>query len=75
MKEGDLIRVVKLPDAVQDSEEFKTRSTLERCVGRVFAIMGFQEGLIQIDVGELSGRHACMESIWIEPECVEPANE
>ena len=75
MKEGDLIRVVKVPDGVQDSEEFKTRSTLERCVGRVFPIMGFQEGFIQIDVGELSGRPPCMESIWIEPDCVEPANE
>ncbi len=75
MKEGDLIRVVKVPDDVQDSEEFKTRSTLERCVGRIFPIMGFQEGFIQIDVGELSGRHACMESIWIEPNCVEPVEQ
>ena len=41
MKEGDLIRVVKLPDAGQDSEEFKTRSTLERCVAG-FRIMGFR---------------------------------
>lgn len=63
MKEGDLIRIIKVPDSVQDSDEFKTRSTLERCIGRVFPIMGFQEGCIQIDVGGLSGRHACMESI------------
>ena len=75
MKEGDLIRIIKVPASVQDSEAFKTRSTLEKCVDRVFPIIGFQEGLIQIDVGELSGRRACMESIWIEPDCVEPVNE
>jgi hypothetical protein len=71
MKEGDLIRVTKVPDGVQDSEGFKTRSTLERCVGRVFPIMGFHEGFVQIDVGEVVGRPSYMESIWLEPDCVE----
>jgi hypothetical protein len=75
MKEGYLIRVVKIPESVRDSEEFKTRSTLERCVGRVFPIMGFQAGFIQIDVGELSDRPSYMESIWIEPDCVEQVEE
>jgi hypothetical protein len=51
MKEGDLTRVIKVPESVRDSEELKTRSILERCAGRVFPIIGFQEGLIQIDVG------------------------
>ena len=74
MKEGDLIRVTKVPDGVQDSEGFKTRSTLERCVGRVFPIMGFHEGFVQIDVGEVVGRPSYMESIWIEPGCVELVN-
>ncbi len=64
MKEGDLTRVIKVPDSVRESEELKTHSTLEHCVGRVFPIIGFQEGLIQIDVGELSVRHACRESIF-----------
>jgi hypothetical protein len=72
MKEGDWIRVVKVPDCVQDSEDFKTRSTLERCIGREFPIMGFREGFIQIDVGEVVGKPSYMESIWIEPDCVEP---
>jgi len=72
MREGDLIRVIRVPDRVEDTAEFKTRSTLGRCLGRVFPIMGFNEyGMIQIDVGEVVGRHSYMESIWIEPECVE----
>jgi hypothetical protein len=72
MKEGDLVRVVRVPAAVADSEQFKTRSILERCVGRSFPVMGFNmEGMIQIDVGELVGKPSYMQSIWIEPDCVE----
>ena len=75
MKKGDLIRVVKVPNSVEDSEGFKTRSTLEGCVGRVFPVMGFNAGLIQIDVGEVVGRPSYMESIWIESDCVHPLDE
>ena len=76
MKEGDLIRVIRVPEGVRDSDEFKTRSTLEHCIGRVFPIMGFNEyGMIQIDVGEIVGKPSYMESIWIEPECMEPVEE
>ena len=71
MKEGDLIRIIRVPDGLKDSEEFKTLSTLNLCLGRVFPIVGFnQYGMIQIDVGELLGKPSYMESIWIEPECV-----
>ena len=43
MKEGDLVRVIRVPAMAQDSERFKTRSTLEQCVGRIFPIMGFND--------------------------------
>jgi hypothetical protein len=75
MKPGDLIRVIRIPEGVQDSEEFNTRSTLQQCVGRVFPIMGFNEGFVQIDVGKVVGRPYHMESIWIEPDCVELVRE
>jgi hypothetical protein len=72
MKEGDIIRVVRVPEAVEDSEHFQTRSILERCVGLTFPVMGFNiEGMIQIDVGELAGEPPYMQSIWIELDCVE----
>jgi hypothetical protein len=71
-KAGDQIRVVRIPASVQDSGELKTRSILERCVGREFAIIGFNEyGMIQIDVGDVVGKPSYMESIWIELDCVE----
>jgi len=76
MKEGDLVRVIRVPDIVQDSHGFERRSTLEHCLGRVFPIKGFNEyGMIQIDVGDVGGRPFNMESIWIELECVEFVND
>lgn len=72
MKEGDLIRVVRVPQGVEDTEHFQTRSMLERCVGLVFPVMGFNNvGMIQIDVGALVGKPSYMQSIWIELDCVE----
>ena len=75
MKVGDPIRVLRVPASVQDTDSFKTRSILERCIGRIFPIMSFNEhGMIQIDIGELVGKPPYMESVWIEPECVEPVD-
>jgi hypothetical protein len=75
MGQGDLIRVIKVPDSVKDSEEFKTRTILELCLGRVFTVMGFHRGFIQIDVGEVIGKASYLESIWIEPDCVEAVKQ
>jgi hypothetical protein len=73
-KPGDLIRIIRVPEVAQDTDGLKTRSTLERCIGHIFPIMGFNnEGMIQIDVGEVLGKASYLESIWIEPDCVEPA--
>ena len=72
MKTGDLIRVLRVRDSVTDSPEFATRSTLQHCVGRVFPIMGFNAlGMIELHVGGVAGKPSYMESIWIEPGCVE----
>ena len=72
MKTGDMIRVLRVPDSVTDSPEFATRSTLQQCVGRVFPIMGLNElGMLELHVGAVVGKRSYMESIWIEPECVE----
>ena len=73
MEIGDLIRVLRVPDSVNDSTGFATRSTLERCVGRVFPIVSFNDlRMIELEIGELLGKPSYMESIWIEPDCVEP---
>lgn len=72
MRTGDMVRIMRVPEDVRDSAEFRTRSILEKCVGRAFPVMGFNaEGMIQIDVGEVVGKPAHMESIWIETDCLE----
>jgi prephenate dehydrogenase len=76
IKQGDLVRVLRVPESVADSGRFETGSTLQRCVGRVFPVMGFNDyGMIQINVGEVVGKPSYMESIWIEPEHVELMDE
>lgn len=72
MKVGDLVRVIKVPPGVRDEGEFQTRTILEKCVGRVFQVVGFQEDWIELEVGEVVGKAAIEETIWIEPDCVEP---
>ncbi len=48
-----------------------TRSLFEACVGRIFPIVGFNEHLLELEVGEIRCQLPCMHSIWIEPEFVE----
>ena len=52
-------------------DRLKTRTLFELCVGRVFPIVGFNGTLMELEVGEVLGKSAAMDSIWIEPEFVE----
>jgi len=69
MKIGDRVRVLAIPSGLPDGQ-IHTRSLFEQCVGRVFPIIGFQENLLELEVGEVLGKESCMDSIWIEPEHV-----
>ena len=46
----------------------------EKCLGKTFAIAGLEtvEGLpypfVQLDVGDVLGKAAYLETIWVEPE-------
>jgi hypothetical protein len=77
MKTGDKVRLIRVPDAVRDDANFPTRGIFLQCVGRVFPIVGFQHvdglraDLIELEVGEVVGKAACQETIWVEPDCVE----
>jgi hypothetical protein len=44
-----------------------TRELFEKCLGRTFAIAGFENGLVELEVGEVLGEPSYMHSIWIEP--------
>jgi len=71
MKAGDIIRVVKAPPGLRDDDDLRTKTLFELCVGRTFAIVEIEAGLLQLDVGEVVGEPSYMQSIWIEPEFAE----
>ena len=80
MKVGDKIRLVRVPPAVKDDGEFKTRTMLTKCIGRIFTIRGFQgDNCTFANRGskkrwlELDMREAIpgvTDTIWVEPDCV-----
>ena len=65
MKIGDLVVITGVPSALPDG--MGTRELFEMCLGRTFAIAGFENGLVELEVGEVLGEPSYMHSIWIEP--------
>ena len=43
----------------------------ERCLGEIFPGMEFDGDLLALDVGEINGLAPYLETIYIEPSCVE----
>jgi hypothetical protein len=70
MKIGETIRIVQIPKELPD-DDMHTRLVFERCLNRLFPIVGLQNGLLELEVGEVMREAAYMHSIWIEPACVE----
>lgn len=70
MKIGDKIRVLKAPPVLPEGES-RTGTVFALCVGRIFPIVGFQNDLLELEVGEVVHEPSYMHSIWIEPEFVE----
>ncbi len=58
----------------------QTRDLFAKCVGKTFTIVGIDyvtglpHPLFQLDVGEINGEEPYLETIWIEPEFVEPVD-
>jgi hypothetical protein len=65
MKIGDLVVITGVPSALPDG--MGTRELFEKCLGRTFPIAGFENGLVELQVGEVLGEPSYMHSIWIEP--------
>lgn len=66
MKIGDRVRVDRLPDGLPTDN--KPLQTLFRgCLGKTFPIIKFDDGLIELHVGEVFGKPAEYHQIWLEP--------
>ncbi len=75
---GDLVTVIQVPPDLGDDPESKTRTVFETCLGKTYAIQGFdQYGNLQLAVGKdvdhLVGSY--MNTIWIEREFVMPTRK
>jgi hypothetical protein len=71
MQKGDVVRVTQIPEGLPDADDLRTKAIFELCLGRSFPIAGIERGLVQLDVGEVVGQPAYMQTIFIEPEFVE----
>ena len=65
MNIGDLVVITGIPSTLPDG--MGTRELFAKCLGRTFAIVGFENGLVELEVGEVLGEPSYMHSIWIEP--------
>jgi len=67
MKIGDKIRLVDVPDGLEDYPDFPTKSTFAKCIGREFVISDFNEhGMAEIEIYSVTGSKS--EKIWVEPK-------
>jgi hypothetical protein len=70
MKVGSKVRVIDIPDGLEDYPDFPSKSTFTKCVGREFVIAGFNDvGMAELDISSVNG--SVGETIWIEAEFLE----
>ena len=70
MKVGSKVRVLGIPEGLEDYPDLPTKSTFERCIGREFVISGFNDaGMAELGIHSVTGKVG--EKIWIEPKFLE----
>ncbi len=70
MKVGEKVRLVGIPDGLEDYPDFPTKSTFEKCIDREFVIAGFNDiGMAEIGIESVTG--SVGETIWVEPHFLE----
>jgi hypothetical protein len=72
MKIGDLVVITGVPTTLP--EGMGTRELFAKCLGRTFAIAGLEDGLVELEVGEVLGEPSYMHSIWIETSHLAPSD-
>jgi hypothetical protein len=54
MRVGSKVRVIGIPDGLEDYPDFPSKSTFIKCVGREFIIAGFNEvGMAELDISSV----------------------
>jgi hypothetical protein len=70
MNVGSKVRVIGIPDGLEDYPDLPTKSTFEKCVGQEFVIAGFNDkGMAELGIQSINGSTG--EKIWIEQKFLE----
>ena len=76
-KTGDFIKVVRIPPGLKNMPGMNTIGVFQRALGKTFPIEGFDEHghleLLVASKGPDKSRIWDLDTIWIEPEFVMPA--
>jgi hypothetical protein len=77
VKVGDTVKLIGIPTGLPDDEELQTRSLFQKCLGKSFRIAdletveGLPHKLVKLNVGHMLRKGDYLDSIWVEPECLE----
>ena len=67
---GDTVRLIGLPDGLEDYPDFPSRSTFQKCLGREFTVTALTDnGRAELPIGSVTGNPA--ERIYVGPEFLE----
>jgi hypothetical protein len=70
MRVGSKVRLIGVPEGLEDYPDFPTKSTFLKCVSREFVVAGFNEiGMAELGIQSVTGSSA--EKIWIEAQFLE----
>ncbi|MBS0234404.1 MAG: hypothetical protein JSR99_13075 [Proteobacteria bacterium] len=70
MNIGDKVRVLGVPDGVPPDNKMLLK-LFQGCIGKTFPIVKFDDGLVELHVGEVFGKPAEYHQIWLEPSQVQ----
>ena len=65
MKLGDKVRLVGLPEGLEDYPHFPTKATFQRCLGFTVTALT-DEGTLELPIGSVTGNPG--EKIYVKPE-------
>jgi hypothetical protein len=70
VKIGSRVRLIGIPDGLEDYPDLPTKPTFEKCMGREFVIAGFNEvGMAELGIQSVTGSEG--EKIWVETQFLE----
>lgn len=67
MKIGSKVRLIGIPNNLEDYPDLPTKSVFERCIGHEFIVAGFNGvGMAELGIQSVTG--SVGETIWVETQ-------